>query len=195
MKVHSRVAVVSLAVALLRPPDTPAQIPALFTPEDPARGPLDAPVTLVLFCDFECPHCNKVRRVVTAVANRRGDVRVVSRDFPIERAHPFAALAAEAAACAQDQGRYWEMWERLFDNQGNLAAPALRRHGRAVGLNGTAFDECLASRRHRTGWQADRRDGQALGVSGTPTFFINGQRFEGEVTAQDLEAQITHLSR
>jgi protein-disulfide isomerase len=192
---RSTIAAAVLLISLAMTHRAPAEGPALVTAEDPSLGPADAPVTLVMFCDFECPHCGRSREAVTAVAQRRRDVRVVYRDFPIVRAHPQAGLAAEAAACAQDQGRYWQMWERLFDNQGHLDPSSLRRYAQAIGLNGTAFDECLASGRHRAGWLADRRDGEALGVVGTPTFFLNGRRLEGELTAAGLEAQIARLSR
>jgi protein-disulfide isomerase len=162
---------------------------------DPTRGPADAPVTLVMFCDFQCPECGRSGEAVSEVLGRRSDVRLVYRDFPIEHSHPLAALAAEAAACAQDQGRYWEMWDRLYANPQSLDGPSLRRHARAVGLNGTLFDECLSSSRHRAEWQADRKEGLEAGVTGTPAFFINGQKFEGEVTADELEQLIAGARR
>jgi protein-disulfide isomerase len=166
--------------------------PELVTPDDPSLGPAGAPVTLVMFCDFQCPHCARTRLAVDAVLQKRPqDVRFVYRDFPIERIHPLAPLLAEAAACAQDQGRYWEMWARLFDGQATLDAQALPRHARALGLNTTAFDQCLAARRHRGDGLVDRRDGEALGVSGTPTLFINGQRVEGVLSPAELDRQIS----
>ncbi|MGH9887815.1 MAG: DsbA family protein [bacterium] len=162
---------------------------------DPTRGPADAPVTVVMFCDFQCPECGRSGEAVSVVLGRRSDVRLVYRDFPIDHTHPFAALAAEAAACAQDQGRYWQMWDRLYANQQSLDGPSLRRHARAVGLNGTLFDECLASGRHRAEWQEDRKEGLEAGVTGTPAFFINGQKFEGEMTADELEQLIAGAGR
>jgi protein-disulfide isomerase len=168
--------------------------PSLVTPDDPALGPASAPVTVVMFCDFQCPHCARTRQAVGAALQKRPqDVRFVYRDFPIERTHPLAPLLAEAAACAGDQGRYWEMWERLFAGQASLDARALPRHARALGLNAAVFDQCLTSRRHRGGWLADHRDGEALGVSGTPTLFINGQRVEGALGPEELDRRIASV--
>jgi protein-disulfide isomerase len=101
-----------------------------------------------------------------------GKLKYVVRDFPIESIHPQAAKAAEAAHCAREQNRYWEMHERLFAHQRALGAVDLPGHAQAVGLDATQFQQCLDSGRHAARVQRDRAEGQKVGVRGTPTFFL-----------------------
>jgi protein-disulfide isomerase len=150
--------------------------------EGPAHGLASAPVTIVVFSDFQCPYCARAVPVLDALGKRFGDaVRVVYRHFPLSN-HTQAAKAAEAAACAQEQGRFWEMHDRLFANQQRLAGPDLKQHAKELGLDSVAFDSCLDSGRLAETWRRDLRDGQKYGVSGTPAFFVNGRFASGVQT-------------
>lgn len=101
-----------------------------------------------------------------------GKIRYVFRNFPLESIHKFAFKAHEAAACAGDQGKYWEMHERLFENQTALEPEDLSSHGDAIGLDAATFQQCLTSGKHAAAIRADLADGAAAGVTGTPTFFL-----------------------
>ena len=142
----------------------------------PMLGRADAPVTLVEFSDYQCPYCQRFFATVLPVLKKEyidtGKVRYVFRDFPLEKIHPQAGKAAEAAHCAGEQGKYWAMHEVLFRNQRALAARQLAEHAQAAGVNGTKFDECLASGRHAVRVAQGLTDGAAVGVKGTPTFVV-----------------------
>jgi len=145
----------------------------------PSRGPADAPVTIVAFSEFQCPFCRRVLPTLREVEERyRGRIRLVFRHFPLAR-HKDAPKAAEAAECARDQGRFWEMHDRLFENAERLGTPDLKRHARAVGLDGPAFDLCLDSGRQESRWRRDLADAESYAASGTPMFFVNGRLISG----------------
>jgi protein-disulfide isomerase len=145
----------------------------------PSRGPANAPVTIVEFSEFQCPFCRRAAPTLREVEARyKGKVRIVFRHFPLSR-HENAPKAAEAADCAQDQGRFWEMHDRLFDNAERLTVADLKEHARAVGLDGAAFDACLDSGRHADRWRRDLADAQSYGATGTPMFFVNGRLISG----------------
>ena len=148
-----------------------------------SRGPEDALVTLVEFGDFGCPHCAASRMPIESLVERLGQVRMVWRHFPDPELHPGADLAAEAAEEAAAQGRFWPMHGALLDHQGSFDAPGLTRLAAQLGLDVEAFGAALADRRHRAAVEADQRGGRDLGVSGTPTFFIDGQRVAAHWTA------------
>ena len=151
----------------------------------PSKGPATAPVTIVEFSDFQCPYCRSVTETLRKLQARYADqVRIVYRDFPLPN-HTEAPKAAEAAACAHEQGRFWEMHDTLFDNQSGLQVPDLKRRAAEIGLNTVRFDECLDSGKFSATWQQNRAEGQGYGVSATPTFFINGRMITG---ARPLEA-------
>jgi protein-disulfide isomerase len=144
-----------------------------------SRGPADAAVTIVEFSEFQCPFCRRVLPTLRQVEERyRGRVRLVFRHFPLAR-HKDAPKAAEAAECARDQGRFWEMHDRLFENAERLGIADLKRHARGVGLDGAAFDACLDSGRHEGRWRRDLADAESYGASGTPMFFVNGRLVSG----------------
>jgi protein-disulfide isomerase len=152
----------------------------------PVRGAADAPVTIVEFSDFECPFCKQTNPTLKQLLERYpGKVRLAYRDFPLDSIHPQARRAAEAARCAQDQGKFWEYHDVLFTQSPQLAPEDLRRYAGQVGLDVTKFDGCLAAGTHKTAVQRDLDDGNRLGVTGTPAFFINGRTLTG---AQPLEA-------
>ena len=147
---------------------------------EPMLGRADAPVTVVLFCDFQCPYCADARPVVDRLLSAYpADMRLVYRHYPVERVHADAGRAAEASMCALDQGRFWDMYSSMLANQSELDLSGLIRQAGDIGLDSRAFARCLESGQHRAEWRRDQNDGNALGVSGTPTFFVNGTFIEG----------------
>lgn len=147
---------------------------------NPSRGAATAPVTIIEFSDYQCPFCARVNPTLARVRDKYGDkVRVVWKDFPLENIHPLAARAAEAAHCAGEQGKYWEMHDRLFANQKDLAADSLKKHAAAVGAEPVGFAACLDSGRHASRVTEGSAEGKALGIDSTPTLFINGRRVTG----------------
>jgi protein-disulfide isomerase len=159
---------------------------AVSTDGAPIRGAEEAPVTLVEFSDFHCPFCNRAQGTLKQVLERYpGRVKLVYRDFPLERLHPQARPAAEAARCANDQGKFWEYHDVLYSNAPRGGPDDLRRYAEQVGLDVPKFQQCVASGAHRAGVQRDMEEGSRLGVTGTPAFFVNGRPLEG---AQPLDA-------
>jgi protein-disulfide isomerase len=152
----------------------------------PFRGAPDAPVTLVEFSDFECPFCKRAHPTLTQLLEKYpGKVKLVYRDFPLESIHPQARPAAEAARCARDQGKFWEYYDTLFTESPKLAPDDLKRYAGQIGLDGTKFDTCVAGGVHKATIQRDLDEGNRLGITGTPAFFINGRIISG---AQPFEA-------
>jgi len=149
----------------------------------PTLGRADAPVTIIEFSDYQCPFCERFFATILPALKKdyidTGKLRYVFRDFPLEM-HPQARKAAEAAHCAGEQGKYWEMHDVLFQNQRALTPPQLAEHARLVGLDGATFDACLSSGRHAARVDRGLADGAAAGVQGTPGFVI------GKTTSGDI---------
>jgi protein-disulfide isomerase len=146
-----------------------------------ARGPNNAPVTIVEFSDFQCPFCKAVRPTINELMTRyTGKVRWEFRDFPIQNIHPGASKAHEAARCAGEQGKFWEYHDKLFARSPNHSLPELQLFARDLKLESVAFAECLESSKYHAAVAGDILEGKRLGVQGTPTFFINGRMREGE---------------
>jgi protein-disulfide isomerase len=151
----------------------------------PVRGNPAAPVTVVEFSDFQCSFCVRARPTVNRVREAYGDkVRWVFRHFPLDF-HAQAEKAGEAAACAGDQGKFWEMHDLLWGNASKLQVADLKAHAATLGLDAPKFGECLDSGRHAGLVSADLEAGQGYGVSGTPAFFVNGRPLVG---AQPFDA-------
>jgi protein-disulfide isomerase len=151
----------------------------------PSKGPADAPIELIEFSDFQCPFCGRAFPIVKQVMAAYGDrIRLIYRHYPLP-IHPRARPAAEAAACAADQGKFWEYHDRLFQNQDKLEDADLKAHAVAVGLDATKFDACYDAKAHKADVDADIQAGNDAGVTGTPAFFINGRLLSG---AQPFEA-------
>jgi protein-disulfide isomerase len=147
---------------------------------NPSRGPADAPITIVEFSDFQCPYCSRALEPLKKIEESyAGKVRLVYRDFPLVQIHPNAARAAEAAACADDQGKFWAMHDSLFAHQDKLEAADIKTRAAELGLDTAAFDKCLESGKHAGDWQKDAADAERYGVSSTPAFFINGRLLVG----------------
>ena len=142
----------------------------------PFKGKETAGVVIIEFSDYQCPFCARhVRETLPQLEKdyiKTGKVKYVFRNFPIESIHPLAFKAAVAANCAGDQGKYWEMHDRLFSNQKALAPVELSRHAQAVGLDMPRFQRCLDTDEQAAKIRADIRDGIALKVKGTPTFLL-----------------------
>jgi protein-disulfide isomerase len=152
----------------------------------PFKGPANAPVTIVEFSDYECPFCKRAHPTLTQVLEKYpGKVKLVYRDFPLESIHPQARRAAEAARCANDQGKFWDYYDTLFTESPKLAPDDLKRYAAQIRIDVKKFDDCLSGGVHKTALQKDIDEGTRLGVSGTPAFFINGRPLSG---AQPLEA-------
>jgi protein-disulfide isomerase len=140
----------------------------------PSKGAADAKVTIVEFSDFQCPFCSKAEPAVDEVMKNYSDkVRVVFRHFPLDF-HDKAFKAAEAAGCAEDQGKFWEFHKTLFANQGALSIDDLKAHAKTLGLDSGKFNECLDSGKMKAKVDGDMAAARAVGVNGTPAFFING---------------------
>lgn len=156
----------------------------LLTPpvseRDHVTGPEDAPVTLVEYGDYECPYCGMAYPVVKSAQRELGkDLRFVFRNFPLAEAHPHARLAAEAAEAAAAQGKFWEMHDTLFEHQDALEAEDIIGYAKSLGLDMTQFGKDLQDSKYTKRVREDFRSGVKSGVNGTPTFFINGSRYEG----------------
>jgi protein-disulfide isomerase len=155
--------------------------------KDHARGPADAAVTLVEYGDYECPHCAHAHPIVERVRAEAGDtLRFVFRNFPLTEIHPDAEPAAEAAEAAGARGKYWPMHDAIYEHQQDgpdaLSVPALARYAQRIGLDAEAVVEEIAEDRYLERIRSDFMGGVRSGVNGTPTFFINGVRFDGDWT-------------
>jgi protein-disulfide isomerase len=146
---------------------------------DHAEGPASAPVTLVEYGDYECPHCGRAYPIVKEVQRRLGSaLRFVFRNFPLSESHPHAEHAAEAAEGAAAHGKFWEMHDTLFEHQQALDDTHLVGYATRLGLDAKAFDKELRTHAHKSRVREDFMSGVRSGVNGTPTFFINGVRFD-----------------
>jgi protein-disulfide isomerase len=171
---------------LLEPPRVKVSIPEGW----PTKGPATAPVTLVEFSDYQCPFCKRADPTVQEILKTYGDkVRFAYRDYPLSF-HQRAMPASIAAHCAKDQNKYWEMHQNLMTEQGDLSDDDLKKRAGAVGLDAAAFGECYSTERHKTLIQAAFDDGVALGVTGTPSFFINGRMLVGAKPIEEFKAII-----
>jgi len=167
--------------------------------DDPARGPVDAPVTIIEFSDYQCPYCVRAQRTIEdVVAKYRGRVRLVFRDFPLS-IHPNAVPAAIAASCARGKGKYWQMARAMFADQSKLTPPDLAHTAATLGMDSTAFRACMDAPDSRTDVDHDMADGRALGISGTPTFYVNGVMIvgarEADVFERTIDAELDRLHR
>jgi len=155
--------------------------------EGPSKGPADAPVTIVEFSDFQCPYCQRVLTTVNEVlAKYPEEVRVVYRHLPLDRIHPNARGAAEAAACAEEQGQFWAYHDKLFQNNKALGKEDLLRYATDAGLDAARFQTCFDERRFKDKVEADLQAARAVGISGTPAFVVNGILLSGAQPAEEF---------
>lgn len=156
-------------------------------PDDHAAGPEDAAVTLVEYGDFECPYCGMAYPIVKSLQRKLGRrLRLVYRNFPLREAHPHAQHAAEVAIAAGAQGKFWVMHNALFEHQHALDDRALVGYASALGLDSARVERELDEGTHAPRVRSDFRSGVRSGVNGTPTFFVNGERYDGSWTDEGL---------
>jgi protein-disulfide isomerase len=153
----------------------------------PVRGPADARITLVEFSDFECPYCSAaVKQVDILMAAYPKDVKLIYKQFPLSM-HPHAQFAAEASLAAREQGKFWEMYEVLFKNFQRLTRDNVMLWAKQLGLDMDKFKADIDSRKFKAVVDKDLADGEAVGVYGTPAFYINGKQYNGEVSLAALK--------
>lgn len=154
---------------------------------DVSKGPKDAKVTIIEFSDFQCPYCQKAKETVDEIMKEYADkVRLVFKHFPLQF-HSNAQKAAEAAECANDQGKFWEMHDYMFANQDKLGVADLKKIAKNLGLNASDFDGCLDSGKYESKIKKDIETGTSFGVGGTPAFFINDQFLSGAVPIENFK--------
>ena len=148
----------------------------------PVKGEEDAPVTMIEFSEYQCPFCRRYAKETFPKIEKEyiqtGKVKYYFRDYPLSF-HQYAQKAAEAARCANDQGKFWEYHDKIFKNQAILNLENLKKWAADLGLNTAQFNECLDNGKFEEAVKKDFADGQLAGVRGTPSFFINGKLFRG----------------
>jgi protein-disulfide isomerase len=163
----------------------------------PRRGPQDAPVVIVEFADYECPYCQRIHPDLKKLQDDfPGKVAVAFKDFPLPM-HRNSGKAAEAARCAGEQGRFWDFHDVLFENTQRLEPAQLKEYARRLELDGARFDQCLDRGEQAAAVRSDLAQAQRLGLSGTPSLFINGRFLSGavkygalrEIVEQELAAR------
>jgi Na+/H+ antiporter NhaA/protein-disulfide isomerase len=157
---------------------------------DHLRGPDQGPVTVVEYGDFECPYCGRAESVVRELLGDFADVRYVWRHLPLSDVHPRAELAAEASEAAAAQGKFWEMHDQLLDHQGELKPSDLHHYAEKLDLDLDRFDEDLTRHVHTPRVEEDVDSADLSGVTGTPTFFVNGRRHDGAYDIESLSAAV-----
>jgi protein-disulfide isomerase len=205
------VAVVGLGVlgVLLNRPKT-VSIPANVTIQtaDTAgfrgylKGSADAPVEITEYADYQCPFCQTFATIQMPAIEQRlirtGRLRWRYRDFPLQQ-HPFSRLAAHSAACADEQGKYWEQHQRIYDGQGEWAGlgdagPKFREYAQANGLDLTRYDECMSSHKYAGRIQASYEEGVKLGVSSTPTLLVGNRLYQGRLDSDAIRHLVDSLA-
>jgi len=175
-----------------------AESPRLAVPvgeKDHAQGPASAPVTLVEYGDYECPYCGNAYPVVKRLQGEMGPrLRFVFRNFPLNTVHAHAGVAAQAAEAAAAQGKFWEMHDLLYEHQHDLAESDMVRYALKLGLEPYRFESDLSSEVFSKRVSDDFRGGVRSGVNGTPTFFINGVRYNGAYDYDSLKAALENAA-
>ena len=162
---------------------------------DHVEGPATAPVTLVEYGDYECPHCGRAYPILKQIQRELGDrLRFVFRNFPLTRIHLHAQHAAEAAESAASQGKFWIMHDRIFERQFALEDENLIEYARELGLDVERFRAELTSHAHRKRVRDDFMSGVRSGVNGTPTFFVNGVRYDASWDHDPLLAALREVA-
>jgi protein-disulfide isomerase len=163
----------------------------IATAGHPVFGPEDAPVTIIEFSDFECPHCSKAPAELHKIYDEfEGKIRIIFRQYPLTLIHKKSWKAAEAALCAGEQGKFWEMHNLLFSGQDKLEINDLKEKAAQLELDQKKFDTSLDSGRYSEAVNLDLIEGSKAGVSGTPALFINGRPFEGRLTYDNIRQMV-----
>jgi protein-disulfide isomerase len=170
-------------VVLLQPPKVAVDYDSARIRGNPA-----APVTILEFSDFQCPYCKKVVPTLNDLLTKyEGRVKLAYRDFPLRQLHPQAQMAAEAARCAEEQGKFWEYHDALFAEQAKLDENTLTASARKLGLDESVFQGCLKGGKFKPQIEQDVQAGIKAGVAGTPGFFINGEFVNGAQSLEEFE--------
>jgi protein-disulfide isomerase len=163
-------------------------------PEDHSRGPLDAKLTVVEYGDYQCPYCGQaypiVERLLSTFAD---DMRLVFRNFPLADMHPHAEAAAETAEAVALQGKFWEIHDALYENQRDLSDASIRRYVEGVGADADEVAKAIADGGPRTRVEADFEGAIRSGANGTPTFFVNGVRYDGSWMYEPFAEYLSEL--
>ncbi len=179
--------------------DTTGGTPSTTTPVDVKVdekndwiiGNKNAKVTLVEFSDFQCPFCSQFKPAVDqALKDYKDKVRVVYKHYPLSSIHPMAAKAAEAAECAGDQKKFWEMHDKLFANQSTLSVDNFKVWAKELGLKESTFNTCLDGGKKASKVAADQKYGDTIGVTGTPSSFVNGYPVQGAQSYEFVKSLI-----
>jgi protein-disulfide isomerase len=180
---------------MTKPADNEHRLRVPVGPEDWVRGRTDAPVTMVEYLDFQCPHCQAAFPEVEETIWQAGEkLRYVARHFPLSSVHLQAQAAACAAEAAGKQGKFWEMYRKLFESHGQLNDANIQKYAQELGLDMARFIQDAKSEDTLTRIRLMKMAGARSGVNGTPTFFINGLRYDGEPSAEDLLAAINQAA-
>lgn len=164
--------------------------------DDPFLGNPDAKLTIMVFSDFECPNSKISAPILRELAKLYKDkVKFVFRDFPLSEIHQNAFLAAEAGACANEQGKFWAMHDKMFQNQEKLTLNDLKFYAIQIGLNEKNFNDCLDSKKYQMEVTKDLIDGAAAGVRGTPTWIIASEKVEGVIQLETFKKIIDYILR
>lgn len=158
------------------------------TKDSHVRGDFNAPVTMIVFDDFECPFCLRFEDTLDRVLNEyQGKIRVVYRHFPLSF-HANAQKAAEASECAAEQGKFWEMHDKIFEAaaNSNMGVTTWQTEAKSLGLDANQFNDCLSSGKYASKIANDFAEGQVVGVQGTPATFINGELVSGAIPYDDF---------
>ncbi len=155
--------------------ETPVRY-SVETDDDPFIGPSNAPVTIIMFSDYQCTFCQKwyLEVMQPLMQNYEGRIRFVYRDFPLSTIHASATTTAEAANCAGDQDKYWAFFEAVFSGTDTLSDVTIQKYATAINLDLDQFNQCLSTHKYQAEVEADFSYAAALGVQSTPTFFVNG---------------------
>lgn len=171
--------------------EKPVELSAPVTERDHVRGSLEAPVVIVEYGDYECPHCGRAYWVIKDLLEQLGDqVGFVFRNFPITETHPRARTVAEALEAAGGQERFWEMHDSFYEHQHQLELLDLEEHAQVIGLDVDEWKKALRDRAYRDRVDDDLNSGRESGVTSTPTFFINGIRHDGDYDFGSMLAAI-----
>jgi protein-disulfide isomerase len=176
--------------------ERPELIKLDLTPDDdPSMGRHDAPITIVEFVDYQCPFCSKGTKILKEfVFKKNNNIRLIQRDFPLP-SHKDARMAAEAAECADEQGKFWDYTELLFSNQQSLADENLQEYATRVDLNMKQFRDCLYGGRQSREVDKDITDAKMAGISSTPSILINGYYISGIPSLEYLEEVIADIKQ
>lgn len=209
--VFGAVAMIGLgALAYLTTRPQTVSIPANVTiqPSDTSgfrgylKGSPDAPVEITEFADYQCPFCQTFATLQMPTIEERlvktGRLRWRYRDFPLQQ-HPFSRLAAHSAACADEQGKYWEQHDRIYEGQAEWstardAGDHFRNYARAVGLDVARYDQCMESGKYAGRIQASSEEGQRAGVSSTPTLLVGNRLYRGRIDSDAIRRLVDSLA-